>query len=118
MNVVKLRRSPEAVLEHIADGAQIIVGIGNGEPAGILDTIEANAERFHDVRLHQMLTLRKRRYIDGAFPGLRHVSWFLSPASRAAFHAARPSRLASDRFQMRCSASWATTASWEFTRSS
>src|SRR5262245_43826962 len=77
----------EAVLEHIADGAHVIVGVANGEPASILDTIEANAERFHDVRLHQMLTLRKRRYIDGAFPGLRHVSWFLSPANREAFHA-------------------------------
>jgi acyl-CoA hydrolase len=33
-----------------------------------------------------MLPLRLRRYIDGAYPGLRHVSWFLSPASRDAFH--------------------------------
>jgi acyl-CoA hydrolase len=87
MNVAELRRSPEAVLEHIADGAHVIVGVANGEPAKILDTIEANADRFHDVRLHQMLPVRKRRYIDGDFPGLRHVSWFLSPASRSAFHA-------------------------------
>jgi acyl-CoA hydrolase len=34
-----------------------------------------------------MLPLHRRRYIDGAFPGLRHVSWFLSPADRDAFHA-------------------------------
>ena len=87
MNVDALRRPPEAVLEHVTDGTDVIVGAANGEPARILDTIEANADRFRDVRLHQMLAARQRRYIDGAFPGLRHVSWFLSPASRSAFHA-------------------------------
>ena len=80
-------KGAEAVLEHIADGAHVIVGVANGEPVRIIDTIEANADRVHDVRLHQMFPLRKRRYIDGEFPGLRHVSWFLSPASRSAFHA-------------------------------
>src|SRR5262249_55047851 len=80
------RRPPEAVLEHIPDGADVIVGVGNAEPKSILDAIEGHAERFERVRLHQMLTLRPRRYIDGAFPGLRHVSWFLSPANRDAFH--------------------------------
>jgi hypothetical protein len=29
---------------------------------------------------------RERRYMHGVFPGLRHVSWFLSPANREAFH--------------------------------
>src|SRR5262245_52869302 len=86
MRLAELRRPPEAVLEHIPDGADVVVGLGNGEPVCILDAIEANADRFRALRLHQMLPLRKRRYIDGAFPGLRHVSWFLSPASRDAFH--------------------------------
>src|SRR5262249_28543748 len=80
------RGEPAAVIEHLRDGSDVVVGVANGEPARVLDAIEANADRFHDVRLHQMLPLRKRRYIDGAFPGLRHVSWFLSPASRNAFH--------------------------------
>ena len=78
---------PEDVLQHIADGAHVVVGVGNGEPVGILDAIEAHADRLHDVRLHQMFSLRPRRYMNGEFPGLRHVSWFLSPASRSAFHA-------------------------------
>ena len=81
------RRPPEAVLEHLSDGADVIVGVANGEPARILDAIEANADRYRDVRLHQMFPLRKRRYVDGGCPGLRHVSWFLSPPSRNAFHA-------------------------------
>ena len=86
MIVEQRRCDAAAVLDHVRDGSDIIVGLGNAEPVHVLDTIEANAERFHDVRLHQMLPLRRRRYIDGAFPGLRHVSWFLSPASREAFH--------------------------------
>lgn len=52
MNVAELRRPPEAVLEHVTDGADVIVGVANGEPARILDTIEANADRFRDVRFH------------------------------------------------------------------
>jgi acyl-CoA hydrolase len=80
------RRPPEAVLEHLRDGSDVIVGVANGEPVHVLDAIEANADRFQTLRLHQMFPLRRRRYIDGGFPGLRHVSWFLSPASRDAFH--------------------------------
>jgi acyl-CoA hydrolase len=74
------------VLNHIPDGSDVIVGLGNGEPVHVLDTIEAHADRFRALRLHQMLPLHRRRYIDGEFPGLRHVSWFLSPADREAFH--------------------------------
>jgi acyl-CoA hydrolase len=33
-----------------------------------------------------MLPLRERRYMHGEIEGLRHVSWFLSPANRDAFH--------------------------------
>lgn len=80
------KRQPEAVLEWIEDGMDVVVGAANGEPVGVLDAIEAAATTLTGVRLHQMIPLRPRRYIDGAFPGLRHVSWFLSPHSRAAFH--------------------------------
>jgi acyl-CoA hydrolase len=80
------RRSPEAVLEHIGEGADLIVGLGNGEPVTVLDEIEANAGRLSGVSVHQMLPLRERRYMHGVYPGLRHVSWFLSPANREAFH--------------------------------
>ncbi len=80
------RCTADTLLDHIPDGADVIIGPGNGEPVHVLDTIEANAGRFRALRLHQMLPLRQRRYIDGAFPGLRHVSWFLSPADRTAFH--------------------------------
>jgi hypothetical protein len=80
------RRPPEAVLEHLHAAAEAIVGVANGEPKTVLDAIEAGAERLGRVRLHQMLPLRTRRYIEGAYPGLRHVSWFLSATNREAFH--------------------------------
>jgi hypothetical protein len=72
---------PEAVLEHIDEGADIIVGMFNSEPLTVLDAIEANAERPSGVRIHQMFPSRERAYMHGAFPGLRHISWFLSPAN-------------------------------------
>jgi acyl-CoA hydrolase len=80
------RRPPEAVLEHIGDGADVVVGIANGEPHAVVDAIEANADRLRDVRLHQMFPVRDRPYFHGVHPGVRHVSWFLSVANRDAFH--------------------------------
>jgi acyl-CoA hydrolase len=80
------RRPPEEVLGHIAVGGDVIVGLGNGEPKTVIDAIEAGAERLDEVRLHQMLPLRDRPYIEGKVQGLRHVSWFLSPHDKAAFH--------------------------------
>ena len=35
------RQSPEAVVEHITDGDDLIAGMGNSEPATVLDPIEA-----------------------------------------------------------------------------
>ena len=83
------RCPPEAVLDQLPPGADAIVGLGNGEPATVIDAIEAGAEQLRDVRLHQMLPLRDRRYINGEVPNLRHVSWFLSPHDRDAFHAGK-----------------------------
>jgi acyl-CoA hydrolase len=80
------RRSAEDVLELIPEGGQVVVGTANGEPVSVLDAIEAGAAGLRDVRLHQMLPLRSRPSIEGELPGLRHVSWFLSPYDREAFH--------------------------------
>jgi acyl-CoA hydrolase len=80
------RRPAEEVLSHFAVGGDAIVGLGNGEPKTVIDAIEAGADRLDEVRLHQMLPLRDRPYIEGEVKGLRHVSWFLSPHDKAAFH--------------------------------
>jgi acyl-CoA hydrolase len=80
------RRQPEGVLDHMGEGDDLIAGMFNSEPLTVLDAIEAGAHRLSGVRIHQMLPFRERPYMHGAFPGLRHVSWFLSPANREAFH--------------------------------
>ena len=80
------QRQPAAVLKHIDEGDDLIVGMFNSEPLTILDALEANADRLSGVRVHQMLPYRERPYMHGAFPGVRHVSWFLSPVNREAFH--------------------------------
>jgi hypothetical protein len=76
---------PDAVLEHIDEGADIIVGMFNSESLTVLDALEANAERLSGLRIHQMFPFRERDYMPGGFTGLRHVSWFLSSANREAF---------------------------------
>jgi hypothetical protein len=52
------RCQPEAVLKHIDEGDDVIVGMFNSEPLSILDALEANAERLSDVRIHQMFPYR------------------------------------------------------------
>ena len=77
---------PKAVLEHIGVGADIVMPNANGEAVVVVDTLEEHANELTGVRIHQMHALRERRYIDGDFGDhLRHVSYFLAPATRKAF---------------------------------
>lgn len=79
---------PEDVLGLIGDGDDLIVPLANGEPVTVLDAIEANASSLDGVRVHQMHALHDRPYIHGAMrEHLLHVSYFLSPVTRPAFHA-------------------------------
>ncbi len=78
--------SPEAVLDHLAPGTNVIVPLANGEPRTVLDAIEARHDSLDGVRVHQMHALHDRPYLHGACrPHLEHVSYFLSPATRKAF---------------------------------
>lgn len=64
----------------------MIVPLANGEPPALLDALEAAADDLEGVRVHQMHAARDRHYLHGAFGDrLRHVSYFLSGASREAF---------------------------------
>ena len=74
------------VLDHVEDGADLIVPLANGEPVTVLDSIEANAERWLGVKIHQMHALHDRPYLHGSVRDhLLHVSYFLSPVTRPAF---------------------------------
>ncbi len=80
------RGEPADVLRHVSADMDIVVGAANGEPVRVVDALEAACESLDNVRLHQMIALRQRAYINGRRPNLRHVSWFLSPITRDAFH--------------------------------
>jgi acyl-CoA hydrolase len=76
----------ERVLDHVGPGADVIVPLANGEPVGLLDVLERNQGGLERVRVHQMHALHERAYIRGEFGDrLRHVSYFLSYATREAF---------------------------------
>lgn len=78
---------PEDVLDHIDDDADLIVPLANGEPVSVIDAIDANAERFRGLRIHQMHALHDHPYLHGVMRDhLLHVSYFLSPVTRPAFH--------------------------------
>jgi len=78
---------PAAIVDRITDGTELIVPIANGEPVTLLDAIEADAERFAGVTVHQMHALRDRPMMHGAHGDrLRHVSYFLSHITRPCFH--------------------------------
>jgi acyl-CoA hydrolase len=80
--------SPAAALDHIDPGADIVLPMACGEPVATLDAIEAGADALEGVRVHQMHALHERPYIHGRHGDrLRHVSYFLSPATREAYWA-------------------------------
>ena len=79
----------DAVLDHVSDGADVIVPLANGEPVSVLEALGAGAEagRFRGVRVHQMHALHDHPYLHGGVRDrLLHVSYFLSPVTRPAYH--------------------------------
>jgi acyl-CoA hydrolase len=78
---------PEAVLDVIADGADVIVPLANGEPVSLIAALDAHADRLTGVRIHQMHALHDHPYLHGVRrPHLEHVSYFLSHITRPCFH--------------------------------
>jgi acyl-CoA hydrolase len=78
----------DAVVEHIGANADIILPLANGEPVTLMDTVEANAERWSGVRVHQMHAAHDRPYLHAKFgDNLRHISYFLSNVTRPCFAA-------------------------------
>lgn len=83
------------VVELLAEGSptghlhgDVIVPLGNGEPVTVLNAIEAADDRLAAVRVHQMHALHDRPSLHGHFgTRLRHLSYFLSPVTRPAYHA-------------------------------
>ena len=81
--------NPEEVVGLIGQGVDIIIPIANGEPIKLLDILEEKADQLNDVKIHQMLALRERSYIKGELEQLKHVSYFLSGATRKVYQQAK-----------------------------
>ncbi len=78
--------SPDAVLQFIGKGTDLIVPIANGEPVSVLDAIETAAGSLDGVKVHQMHALHDRPSLHGAYGDkLRHISYFLSHITRPCF---------------------------------
>jgi len=78
---------PSAVVEHLDAHRDVVVPLANGEPDTVMAAIDAAGPGLDGVHVHQMHCLRERVYLHGKYPGLRHVSYFLSNVTRPAFHA-------------------------------
>jgi acyl-CoA hydrolase len=76
---------PSAVVEHAQAHRDIVVPLANGEPDTVMAALDAAGPALEGVRVHQMHSLRDRPYLHGAYPGLRHVSYFLSHVTRPCF---------------------------------
>lgn len=93
---------PDAVLDLLGPTGDVIVPLGNGEPVAVLDAIEAHAERFDALRIHQMHALHDRPSLHGAFGDrIRHRSYFLSHVTRPRYAAGTIDLVPSNFSEMR-----------------
>ena len=78
------RTSAEEAIRLVRDGDFAIVPTGVGEPPTLLTALSEQRRDFHDVKVAQILALRKFGYIDpSTVDHVRHVALFYGAASRA-----------------------------------
>ncbi len=72
-------------LTHLRDGDMIIVPTGVGEPPTLLTALSEQRRQFKDIRVAQILAVRKYAYFDpDTAHHVRHCALFFGGASRAA----------------------------------
>jgi acyl-CoA hydrolase len=77
------RVTAEEALTHINRGDFIIVPTGVGEPPALLTALSAQRRQFTDVKVAQILAVRKYGYFDPeTVDHVRHVAFFFGGASR------------------------------------
>ncbi len=78
------RVSAADAVRRVRDGDFIIVPTGVGEPPTLLAALSEQRLDFHDVKVAQILAMRKYGYIDLAtVEHVRHVAYFYGGATRA-----------------------------------
>ena len=76
--------SPSDALRLLRDGDMIIVPTGVGEPPALLGALSEERRRFKDIRVAQILAMRKFGYFDqDTAHHVRHAALFFGGASRA-----------------------------------
>ncbi len=79
----KLRSAAEA-LDQLRNGDSIIVPTGVGEPPALLTALSEQCRRFRDIKVAQILPVRKFGYFDPeTTEHVRHLAFFYGAASRA-----------------------------------
>ncbi len=76
--------SPAEAMRLVRDGDSIIVPTGVGEAPALLTALSAQRHSFHDVKVSQILAMRKYGYLDPeTVANVRHVALFFGGATRA-----------------------------------
>jgi acyl-CoA hydrolase len=79
----KKRGTAEDAIDQVKNGDFIIVPTGVGEPPTLLTALSAQRRRFHDVKVGQILAVRKFGYIDPeTVEHVRHVAFFFGASTR------------------------------------
>ncbi len=77
-------RSADDAIALVNSGDFIIVPTGVGEPPALLGALSEQRRRFHDVKVAQILAIRKYGYLDPqTAANVRHVAFFFGAATRA-----------------------------------
>ncbi|MGQ9556854.1 MAG: acetyl-CoA hydrolase/transferase family protein [Desulfurispora sp.] len=76
---------PDQAVQLIQSGHNVVLPMGCGEPLALVEALTRRAAQLQDVKIHQMLPLRRPPYLKPELAGhLRHVSWFNSEGNRQA----------------------------------
>lgn len=77
------KTTPEDAIGHLRDGDFIIVPTAVGEPPTLLNALSEQRRRFRDVKVAQILCVRKYGYLDPeTVDNVRHVAFFYGGATR------------------------------------
>lgn len=78
------RMAAQDAVRLVRNGDTIIVPTGVGEPPALLTALSAQRRDFTDVKVSQILAMRKYDYIDSqTVDHVRHVAFFFGGATRA-----------------------------------
>ncbi len=78
------RCTPDDAMDQLRNGDFIIIPTGVGEPPTLLKALSAQRRRFQDIKVAQILAVRKFGYFETDTANhVRHMAFFFGGASRA-----------------------------------